>query len=343
MKLCIFTDNHWTQSSSIIRKRGEKYSQRLENQIRSLNWAVKTAKENCCDRILCLGDFFDKAVLNSEEMTALNELDLFNSVFYVDFLVGNHETGSNDMTCSSAHVLSLYDKTNIIDTPKSEIIGNTELCYLPYTTNDKRKTIKEIFGGKRADKRIIFSHNDIAGIRYGAFLSVLGYEINDIEENCDLFLNGHLHNGEFVTDKIINLGNLTGQNFSENAFKYSHCLMILDTDTLQLEWYENPFAFNFYKIENVSEIDIDLKQIKNNAVLTVKTPAHKLSEIKQLLEDCDQVIEYKIVLDNEVRDVEANRQEDLSIDHLEKFKEFVFDTIGTSDMIKEELEEVCDK
>ena len=83
MKLCIFTDNHWTQSSSIIRKRENKYSQRLENQIQSLNWVVKVAKETCCDRILCLGDFFDKAVLNSEEMTALNELDLFRSVFYM--------------------------------------------------------------------------------------------------------------------------------------------------------------------------------------------------------------------------------------------------------------------
>lgn len=44
----------------------------------------------------------------------------------------------------------------------------------------------------------------------GQFISKAGFDINDIEDNCDLFINGHLHNGSKITDKIFNVGNLTG-------------------------------------------------------------------------------------------------------------------------------------
>lgn len=339
MRLCLFTDNHWAQCSSIIRRRGNKYSQRLENQIQSLDWVVDQAQKYNCDEILCLGDFFDKSTLNSEELTALNDLKLFNSDFEVEFLVGNHETGSNDMSRSSAHALSLYEKTSIIDKPNSIIIKDTELCFLPYTVKDKIVSLSEIFKEKKASKRIIFSHNDIAGIYYGGFLSTFGYNVEDIENNCDLFINGHLHNGTSVTDKIINLGNLTGQNFSEDAFKYSHNIAILDTDTLNIQLIENPFAFNFYKIDSLDKLDLD--KLKNNAVLTIKISQNDMENVKQILDNSEKITEYRIVLNNEIRDVATNREEDLSIDHLQKFREFVYDTIGTNQLIKEELEIVC--
>ena len=343
MKICIFTDNHWSQYSSIVRRRGSNFSERLENQIVSLNWVVDQAERNDCDRILCLGDFFDKETLNSEEITALNKVNLFHTDIPSYFLVGNHETGSNNMQQSSVHAMLLSNNNKVIDTPHTETISNgeIELCYLPYTVESNRKPLSEVFGEKKATKRFILSHNDIAGIQYGAYKSQLGYTIDDIEHNCDMFINGHLHNGEMVTRKIMNLGNLTGQNFSEDAFKYSHNIVILDTDTSFMRLIENPYAFNFYKIEN--DIETALENIKNNAVVTVKINEKDLVKTKELLSQCGKVIEYRIILDNEVRNVEENRKEDLSIDHLQKFKEFVFETIGTTDTVKEDLEQVCQR
>ena len=44
----------------------------------------------------------------------------------------------------------------------------------------------------------------------GQFKSTEGYNVQDIDANCDLFINGHLHNGEKITKKIINIGNISG-------------------------------------------------------------------------------------------------------------------------------------
>lgn len=74
MKIFIYADPHWSQYSSILRQRGERYSKRLENLIDSVNWVERTAEEQECSKIVCLGDFFDKAELNAEELTALSEV-----------------------------------------------------------------------------------------------------------------------------------------------------------------------------------------------------------------------------------------------------------------------------
>ena len=67
MRYLIYTDVHWCTYSSIIRSRGETYSKRIENLITSINWAENLALEKGCNEIICLGDFFDKPDLTSEE------------------------------------------------------------------------------------------------------------------------------------------------------------------------------------------------------------------------------------------------------------------------------------
>ena len=46
MKICCFGDTHWSEYSSILRSMGEKYSTRLENLIKSVNWVFDIALEN---------------------------------------------------------------------------------------------------------------------------------------------------------------------------------------------------------------------------------------------------------------------------------------------------------
>ena len=249
MKILIFTDNHFAQYSSIVRGRGKKYSVRLHNQIDSLNWISDLAKQKACDLIVCAGDFFDKSELNAEELTALQEVKWSDIPYY--FLVGNHEMGLNNLSFSSAHLLKMIPKAMVIDEPYIESGFGFRLLFLPYMLESNKLSIRDCFKQASFDmwetqevkKNIIISHNDIAGIRYGQFESKSGYSIDEIESSCDLFINGHLHNQHQVTDKIINIGNLTGQNFSEDAEKYSHCAVILDTDTLKVDLINNPYAF----------------------------------------------------------------------------------------------------
>lgn len=338
MKIGVVGDIHWSRYSSILRQRGDKYSYRLENCIKSINWAEDLT--TWCDKVIYLGDFFDSSELNSEEITALKDIEWNPKTHH--FLVGNHEMGINDLSHSSSHIFD-YINMNcawVEDSPRDIDCGDVVITFLPYILEDNRKSLSEYITDSDK-KRIIFSHNDIAGVQMGKFISKNGFSIEEIQNNCDLFLNGHLHNGCKVADGIINVGNLTGQNFSEDAFIYDHSVIILDTDTMQCAVYENPHAINFYKIDTTTSI-FNEELLKQNSVVTLKTTLDNQHKYKDILSNNTNIITSRIIIaptSNNV-DTVSNNKELLAVNHLDKFSEYVLSTLGSSDLIKEELSEV---
>ena len=333
MKLGIVGDIHWSKYSSILRSRGKKYSKRLENCIDSINWAEDITRD--CDMVVYLGDFFDHESLKSEEITALSEIK-WNKLPH-KFLVGNHELGLNDLSFSSAHIFNLKDP-QVIDHSMTWVYSGVEICYLPYML-DMKESIEEYFGEYIAEKRIIFSHNDIAGVQMGKFVSTSGFDINDIEANCDLFINGHLHNGTQVSNKIYNIGNLTGQNFSEDASIYKHNVFILDTDTLSIQQIENPHAFKFYKFNSLEDL-INYK-FNSNSIVTAKLYNKSIKKAKEFVNNNSNIIAHRFIISQEeTKNISENSDISLAVNHLEKFQEFVLDKLGNDKIVIEELEEV---
>lgn len=295
MKLGLYTDIHFSKYSSIIQSRGNKYTTRLENCITSINWAEEALKD--CDKIVCLGDFFDKAFADAEVIEALNEINWNSKEHY--FLLGNHEIEGqfNNLKLLPGRWIT-----------KSMIEDN--IAFMP-------------FNGEELWSDIVLSHNMIKGIQMGGILSNTGIDLEEIKSNCKIFVNGHLHSDE-VIGNYISLGNLTGQNFSENAQYHSHNIMILDTETFEYELIENPHAFNFYKLDK-------LIPLKNNAVITLKTRDKNIKLPKE-------VIASRIILEKEVDNSENEKLEDLEIDHIKSFKNYILMTLGNSDLVKSELE-----
>lgn len=327
MKIGIIGDIHFNEYSSILRERGNKFSLRLENCIKSINWAEEYTQD--CDQIVYLGDFFDKSSLNAEELTALADIN-WNNVPH-KFLVGNHEMGINSLIFSSAHVLK-NNRFEIIDSAKTEIYDSFELCYLPYILEENREPLVNYF--KPSNKtRYIFSHNDISGIQMGKFISKAGFSIEEIEANCNLFVNGHLHNGMPVTNKIINIGNLTGQNFSEDGFIYSHNIMTIDTDKQGYNIHRNPYAINFYKLTSIT----DLSKV-TNAVITLQVSDDEVAKANELIRQNPEILASRVIVNysqKEKRDVQ-----ELTVDHLEEFKNFIYDRFEDDpqfDLVREEL------
>lgn len=344
--ILVFTDNHYSQYGSIVRGRGPKWSVRIHNQIDSLNWVTKLAEERKCKAIVCEGDFFDKPELNAEELTALQEVNWSKTIPYY-FIVGNHEMGLNDLSVSSAHLLKMIPNAKIIDKPYYESGFGYRLIFLPYVLEGDRQPIstyiKEAIGDswetQEVKKTIIFSHNDIAGIRYGQWESKAGFDIDDIYNNCDLFINGHLHNQMQINDKILNLGNLTGQNFSEDAEKYSHCAAIVNTDTLSVDLINNPHALCFYKLEIYNDKDLNkLDKCKENAVLSIKTKQSFIANLKSRLLEHSNIVAYRIVT---IPEINSNITDDikqiLKLDHIDQFKTYVRELIDNSSLLEEEL------
>ena len=354
MRILLFSDVHWSTYSSIVRSRGEKYSLRLENLIQSMNWVEQCAHDYCCDKVICLGDFFDKAELDAESITALNDIQ-WTSLPHT-FLVGNHEVNSADLKYSSAHLFNLKDNY-IINVPSVEEYEDFQILYLPYFLERDRPVLKEIYKDCRTDKhRILLSHNDIKGINYGRFISREGFSVEEIESVCDICINGHLHNASQVTSKIRNIGNLTGQNFSEDAFQYSHNIIIVDTDAWKFYILENPSAFNFYKLDFTTPWDIDYLndlcfKLKNNSVLTVRCKEGDGYECLRARFDpkwpdngfpkCCNVVTSKFIIEREKAVEDTEESISFSVDHLNQFKEYILENVGNDDVIISELQEIC--
>ncbi len=338
-KVLIFTDNHFCEASSVLRQFGTKYSIRLENQIESLNWLEKLAVEKGCAAVICAGDFFDKPNLTDSELTALQDI-AWNDLPHF-FLVGNHESSVNGLRFNSTKALE-SNKRKIISEPTSATANGTEICFLPYVIESDRKPVSDYFREKHG-KRVIISHNDLLGIQMGPVVSKTGFAIKDLEDNADLIINGHLHNGQRISDKIMNLGNLTGQNFGEDAMRYKHNVMILDIDELSFELIENPFAFNFYKIEIKDETGLlKLHQLKSNAVVSISCADNMLADCKAALSKavniiCSRLIVFKRPTGENGEDGKA----DFSVDYIAKFITCARNACENNKILEEELNEIC--
>lgn len=240
--MLIVGDLHFSETSSLL-SRGDTgdsddpSSIRLKNMEDTIGWVISIQKSHA---VIQLGDFFDKKALTGNELAILRKvIDTHNGKLKSwQVLVGNHGI---DTAGDSIFALP----TVIYDTPSFVISANGKNVYvfLPYILQKNRKPLKEYLDklrtvaweGKRV---IIFSHNDIVGqIPGGA-----GFSIKEIEENCTLFINGHLHKREWVTSKILNVGNITGQNFSEDATEGVPGIWQFDEDSLELEFIANPYA-----------------------------------------------------------------------------------------------------
>ena len=341
MRVLIYTDPHFCEKFSIVTKMGDKYTTRLENQIKSINWAEDLAYKKGCQYVICAGDFFDKPNLTQQEITAINEIN-FAPMCAHFFLVGNHESEENDLHYNSTEILQQDRKSNfIVAEPRLLEEPGFELAFLPYITEARRQEVKDYFPEPKA-KRLLISHNDLFGVQMGPAVSTVGFKPEDLASICDLCVNGHLHNGTKINEKVINLGNLTGKDFGEDAFRYKHNVMLIDTDTMTYELIENPYAFNFYKLEINTKADLAiLNKLSNNAVVSIKCRDVLVAEVKELIASLPNIIESRVVITREATNGEtAEDITDLTVDQYVKFAECCREKLENNAILEEELSEI---
>lgn len=363
-KILIYTDNHFSEKSSILNNPYDEKCSRLNNQLNTLKWLHKTAIENNCTNIICLGDFFDQVKLTDLELTALSNLkdsfdEVLNKGISYEFLVGNHESSVASLDTSCANIFKLLSpQVKVFSKPEKVIVDNKfEICYLPYqyeASHNEGTNIVDFFGNKSSYKRIVLSHNDLANVQYGVIKSKWGFSIESIQKETDLFLNGHLHNGTNITDKIINLGNITGNDFGEDAFKFSHNAMILtlnDNSEISYILLENPYAFNFYKIKVDSEKELEniLNTLKTNAVVQLSCSPEIIGNLKEMCSSCSKIIKIRYnslteqlnSVDNSITNEIKKERKNNSIDEsLKKISDYLKERIGESTILGEELSKI---
>ena len=189
------------------------------------------------------------------------------------------------------------------------------------------------------DRKKIFGHNDISGIRQGKFITTTGIDINSINNSkqCVLFIDGHLHNG-YIQNKLILPGNLTGQNFNEDANKFRHQIYILDiTDnSVSYESFENPHAFNFYKLNFHNKEDLyKLDNLDNNSVVSIACTNELCGVIENVLKTRG-VNKYKLyIIYNEEKEI--NTEQFKIVNHISQFIEYAEKNLQPSKELTYEL------
>lgn len=337
-KYLIYSDCHFSQYSSILRSMGEKYSVRLHNMINSISWAERLADEYECDGVINLGDFFDRPDLTPMEITALQDVYFSNKPHTI--ITGNHDANISNLEFSSVQIFKSM-KAKIITEPVCEDVNDlVSFCYIPYLTDEKQRPLSEFVTSKK--KTIVMSHNEIAGLQYGKFTSQRGFEVNDILNNCTLFINGHLHNGCVINDRIILVGNLTGQNFNEDSTRYEHYAYILTIDddgAITLDPHVNPYAFNFYKLYINKPEDLKVfDTLKNNAVLSISCNNKLISKIDKKIKSSNKIIEYRMITIYSNGSSSVDDKVDFKVeDHLQQFIDYVQTKIPPSEVLSEEL------
>jgi hypothetical protein len=142
---------------------------------------------------------------------------------------------------------------------------------------------------------------------------------------------------------VINLGNLTGKDFSEDASKYTHKVMLIDTETMNVEFVENPHAFNFYKVDINFETDLEaLFKLKPNAVVSIKCKDYLVPKVRTTLEALPEILESRIII---IKDLNETSEDEFSasnlyIDQCAKFAECCRAKLANNEILEAELAEI---
>lgn len=132
--------------------------------------------------------------------------------------------------------------------------------------------------------------------------------------------------------------------------------MIFDTETLEYEMIENPYAFYFYKMDFTTKSDIDYineisSQLKN-AIVSILCKESDYEYIKNRFDpnyntnnlipkNCN-IIQSRIQVQREVNNnnIVEKKEELNNINHITRFNNYILSTIGSDSMILEELERI---
>jgi hypothetical protein len=320
----------------------QKFSPKLVHLIESINWIDAYARQIGCEHsVIQLGDIVHNSRLEAEELQMIEVIKQVTSGWAG--IRGNHGVANNDHDSDCAVGLSPFYRepswreydwqdTNGIDQKKYNIV------YLPYVIERARRPLCEYLDGMdRSRPTLILSHNNISGMKYGNHIEKNGWSIEELENWGDIIVNAHIHQTQWVTDKILITGNVDGDDFGGNYFKHPHGIWILDIESFIkryparkcLEFVKNSYAMKFASVEINTEFDIEkLKAVTDNRTVLAITAPEALA---------DKAFEYisshlaggKILLKKSKRSPDQDAKERLvKREHIELFKKSAREEFG---------------
>ena len=310
MKILLYADTHFSLNSSILLGSTDSLQGRLEHLVNSFRWMYELAKEKRVDLIVDLGDLVDSSKLSATEITAVSEALSFNKDIPELHILGNHERQSENGRINSINFINLMNNHRLIVEP--EQIDN-RYSFIPYQ-NYKDGDLDELPNTEYA-----FTHIDIKGFLLGGTWTLkTGLTPDYLMSKYDYIVNGHLHTGGYVVNNlyktILNLGSISGQNFSS---KGNPRIGILDSESRDMKFIDNPYGIRFDSVvcntlSEVIELNKSIVNSDNNFCIQIKVPIHLVEDTSKILESNNKILAKKIKIDSEKVVISENLEDSLT-------------------------------
>lgn len=291
MKILIYGDTHFATNSSIVLGSSNTMEGRLQPLIDSFEWMYSIAKENKIDCIIDLGDLADSSKVSATEITAMVKALSFNRDIPEYHILGNHERQTEDGTINSVNFINLLPNHKLY----TEIVQlSDEITLVPYREY-KDGDLNDIPNTKYA-----FTHIDIFGANIGGWALKSGMSPDYLLSKFDYVINGHIHNYSVVVDtpfkKIINFGSISGQNFSSKGNPH---IGILDTNTDEITFIDNPYGLNFYNetcnsVSDIIKASNAITSSNKKYAVQIKVPLNLVEDARRILEQNNNIVAKKI-------------------------------------------------
>jgi DNA repair exonuclease SbcCD nuclease subunit len=219
--------------------------------------------------ILCLGDTFDRRKsINFNSLEAAKEMwfqPLANMGVQMTMLVGNHDIYYKNTLRVNAPSLLLgeYANIQIIDSPTEFNLDGLSVLGIPWICDETRSRTYELL--EKSVSPICVGH-----LEFNGFETVPGVVMDhgigmEPFKKFEKVLSGHFHT-KSNKGNVYYLGN--PYELYWNDYKAKRGFHILDTETLDLKFYRNPFTMFHKEYYNEDTVDLtkDFSDISNKYV-----------------------------------------------------------------------------
>jgi DNA repair exonuclease SbcCD nuclease subunit len=301
MKIAIITDTHWgvRNDSTVFLENNKKF---LENVF------FPTITSLGINDILHLGDLVDRRkYINYNTATRLRQdfLDpIFGRGFNLHIVAGNHDTyfkNTNEVNALRELVVGKYPNATIYD-KHAEIVqfDNLPMLLIPWICDDNRKQVLDQI--QRGGASICAGHLEIQGFEMYRGSIVSHGDDRSTFGRFDMVLSGHYHHRS-SDGSVFYLG--SHGEFTWSDYDDPRGFHILDTETLELTFIENPYSM-FKKVwyndsdANFLNKQVDYSQFKDTILKVIVTEKTNPLWFDKFIEniESENPIEIQIVEDH---------------------------------------------
>ncbi len=298
----------------------------IEYQFACVRWMYEQAEKYNIDKIIFLGDVFDKR--RSINLKILENVykNFGNNDFEHLLLLGNHDVYyKNDNAINSLDIL--FPNSKVFTTLPTEIdIGNKKFLMVPWINKENYEKSLKIIKDSTAD--YLCGHLDMAGIELiRGFVSEIDSVPQKILQKFDRVFSGHYH---LFSEKenIMYFGSLC--QLTWNDYKEKKYIGIFDSEKDELELVENPLTY-FEKIKikddkDIVQIRLNIEQYKDKMIKLYLYTERNIKVEKIISAIVDIAVKVNIIDEQVLLSTENIKLDTSSMELTELWKKYLHET-----------------